>query len=113
MDFTHLRTYLRFLTQERTPGNAMQVWKNDRPVFSWTGGMTQLTDGVPVKEDTLFSIYSCSKVLTVTAAMQLVEQGKILLDDPVGAYLPAYGDLRYRDSGAPVEKPLTVGDLFP
>ncbi len=42
----------------------------------------------PMTADTQFWIASCTKALTATAALQLVEQGKVALDDPVGRWLP-------------------------
>lgn len=45
--------------------------------------------------DTVYRMYSCTKVVTAAAAMLLLERGKLLLDDPVAHYLPEYGDMKY------------------
>lgn len=53
-----------------------------------------------------FFLYSCSKVMTVTALMRLIEQGKLRLEDPVYQYLPAYKNAYVMKDGEKV----TVGD---
>ncbi len=47
------------------------------------------TSGVPVKVDSIFAIASMTKAVTTVAALQLVEQGKVTLDEPVAKHLPA------------------------
>ncbi len=47
----------------------------------------------PVRENSLFWIYSLTKLFTSSLALQLWEEGAFQLDDPVSAYLPEYGDL--------------------
>ena len=43
--------------------------------------------------DSIFRIYSMSKVITVTAALTLVEDGLISLDDPISQYLPQFANM--------------------
>lgn len=64
----------------------------------------------PMKADTIFRIYSMSKPITSVAAMQLVEQGKMKLDDPVSKYLPALKDMKVlkRDEEVPAKTAITV-----
>lgn len=59
-------------------------------------------------------LYSATKLATVTAALQLVERGLLHPDDPVSAYVPAFGALRVRRGRAavPARKVLTVRHLF-
>ena len=45
-------------------------------------------------EDTIFRLYSMSKPITSVAAMMLVEDGKLALDDPVSKYIPAFADVK-------------------
>ena len=44
--------------------------------------------------DTIFRIYSMSKPITTVAAMMLVEEGKLQLDDPLSKYIPAFADVK-------------------
>ena len=59
-------------------------------------------------------IYSCSKVATVTAALQLYEQGKFLLSDPLYEYLPEFKKMYVKDGDRikAAENPITIRDLF-
>lgn len=57
-----------------------------------------------VRETDLFWLYSCSKISTCTAALQLIEQGLMGLDDPVSRYLPEFARLQ--------GTPLTVRHLM-
>src|SRR5918992_4006083 len=60
-------------------------------------GVTSVEHPLDVDGDTLFQIGSISKTFTATAAMSLVEQGRLDLDEPVRTYLP---DLRLADAAA-------------
>src|SRR6267154_6326988 len=61
-----------------------------RSVLAYQGafGRRALPDGDPMTTDTVFWIASMTKAITSMAAMQLVEQGKLTLDDPVAGVLP-------------------------
>ena len=48
----------------------------------------------PMTADTIFRLYSMSKPVTSVAAMMLVEDGKLRLDDPVAKYIPAFADVK-------------------
>ena len=62
----------------------------------------------------MFFLYSATKVFTTCAAMQLIEQGKMNLDDPVSAYLPAYAHLTVKDGDSvrPAKTVMTVRHLM-
>ena len=48
--------------------------------------------GLPMHRDSIFRIYSMTKPIVSVALMQLVEQGRVLLRDPVSKYLPEFAD---------------------
>ncbi|WEK01205.1 MAG: serine hydrolase [Candidatus Sphingomonas phytovorans] len=76
------------LEQAGIPGAAVSVVKDDRIVFAKGYGVADLKAGRRVTPDaTLFRIGSISKLLTWTAVMQLVEQGKLDLDRDINTYL--------------------------
>src|SRR5262245_20272481 len=60
--------------------------------FSAIGRMDVERDK-PVREDTIFRIYSMTKPVTSVAMMMLVEEGKVSLDDPVHRHIPSWRDL--------------------
>ena len=92
MDFTALKNFLDALTSWRIPGNGVKVCLEGREVFSYTSGYANVEKQIPMTLDHFVNIYSCSKVATVTAALQLYEQGKFLLDDPLYAFIPEFNE---------------------
>ena len=67
---------------------------------------TRDPSGVPVKIDSIFAIASMTKAITTTAAMQLVEQGKVELDEPVSKHLPQLEKLDVLDGFDPQGNPI-------
>jgi CubicO group peptidase (beta-lactamase class C family) len=72
-----------------------------------------------IAQDAVFRIYSMTKPIATTAIMQLIERGKIKLDDPVSKYIPAFANTKvYSGGGAehPVainpDRPVTIADLL-
>jgi methyl acetate hydrolase len=68
------------------------------------------SSGVPVTNDSIFSIASMTKAITTVAALQLVEQGKVKLEGPAAEYLPQLAHLEVLDgfdpqSGKPILRP--------
>lgn len=72
----------------QTPGAQVAVWFDGKIQFSKAYGVSNLETGAPLTTSHLFRIASHSKTFTATAVMQLVEAGKLRLDDPVGAWIP-------------------------
>jgi len=66
------------------------VAKDGRPIFSDAGGEADRASHRPVTPDTQFRIGSMNKMFTAVAILQMVDAGKIRLDDPLGKYLSAY-----------------------
>ena len=83
MDFTNLKNFMDFMAAERTPGNAVVVYKEGKLVYSYASGYSNLEKQIPITGEESFYIFSCTKVATVAAAAQLLEQGKFLLKDPL------------------------------
>ena len=87
-----------------------------------TVGYRDLAKKTPMTEDTIFAIASMSKPITCVAAMMLVEEGKLNLDDPVDKYVPALNNLRAlgnaKDDTAealatvPIQRTMLVRHLF-
>ena len=115
MDFTNLKNFLDYMAEERTPGNAVEVFLNGKQVFRYASGYSDLETESPMTGEEMFNIYSCSKITTVTAGLQLLEQGKFLLSDPLYEYIPEFKEMYIKTAeGALVkaQNPITIGDLF-
>lgn len=79
------------------PGCSAMVFKDGQEVFFNTWGYQDMENKEPISRATIFRIYSMTKPITSVAAMQLVEQGKMHLDDPVSKHLKEFKDLEVAD----------------
>jgi methyl acetate hydrolase len=70
------------------PGVVALIVNRDRVLYQNAFGVADVSTGRPLTADALFRIASMTKPITSTALMQLVEQGKISLDDKAEKYLP-------------------------
>src|ERR1700760_4068506 len=68
-------------------------------------GLRDIAGGKPMTRDTLFRIASMTKPVTSIAALMLMEEGKLKLDDPVTRWLPELSDLQVlKDAQGPLEE---------
>lgn len=90
------------------------VYHRGECVFRHYAGFSDEAKQKPANGQELYNIYSCSKLITCTAALQLVERGDIGLDAPVYDYLPEFRKLTKRvdDRIEPVRNTMTVRHLF-
>ncbi|MBO5774782.1 MAG: beta-lactamase family protein, partial [Kiritimatiellae bacterium] len=65
----------------------------------------------PMRDDTLFAIFSMTKTFTGIALLTAVDDGKISLEDEVSKFLPEFADVKMSD-GSKVKRALTVRDLM-
>ncbi len=72
-----------------------------------SAGYADVEAGTPMRSTTLFRQASMTKAVTSVAAMMLVEDGKLLLSDPLSRYLPAFRQMRVAVPGADSGKPMT------
>jgi methyl acetate hydrolase len=80
------------IAQRKLPAAVGMAANEGSILYSGAFG-TRDSSGVPVSTDSIFAIASMTKAITTVAALQLVEQGKVKLDDPVSQYLPQLGKL--------------------
>jgi CubicO group peptidase (beta-lactamase class C family) len=90
------------------PGLAIGVVRGDRTVWAKGYGRADLATGAPVATSTPFRLGSVSKVFTAMAVMQLRDQGKLSLDDPVTRHL-SWFTIGSPYAGAP---PITIRHLL-
>lgn len=78
----------------QTAGAVVLVARHGKTVLLETSGNMDVEAGKSMRADTIFRIYSMTKPVTSVAAMILVEEGRIHLDDPVSKYIPEFKGLR-------------------
>lgn len=83
-----------------------------QPLLQTVQGLQNRAGQRPMALDTIFRIYSMTKPVTVVAALILMEEGKLALDDPVREYLPAFEALRVGLERAPLEREMTIRNLM-
>jgi len=107
---------LRVLIEGRsTPGIVVLILESGRPVYSRSVGVREVGSTEPIGDNDMFRLASMTKAVTSVAAMILVEQGKIGLDDPVSRFLPEFAKLQVRgpDSAeAAANRPPTIRELM-
>jgi CubicO group peptidase (beta-lactamase class C family) len=87
------KAYLEELWRStETPGISVAVMAQGRLAFSEGVGFADLENLVPATGSTVYSIGSVSKALTAVAVLQLVEQGKVRLEEPIQKYVPSFPD---------------------
>jgi CubicO group peptidase (beta-lactamase class C family) len=108
-----------FVNDGKHAGIVLLIARNGKVVESRAYGMRDREQKLRMEEDTIFRIYSMSKVITTVAAMILHEEGRLKLDDPISKYLPAFDKPKIMKGGtakAPMlvaaKTPITVKHLL-
>jgi CubicO group peptidase (beta-lactamase class C family) len=107
----------------KIPGAIMMIQRNGKTAYFHSFGVRDPGTKEPMTPNTIFRIYSMSKPITTVAAMMLVEEGKLQLDDPLSKYIPAFADVKVGvekkgEDGKTVldlvatKKPITIQDLM-
>jgi methyl acetate hydrolase len=99
---TALDTSLRGAVERKdVPGVVTLVTDRDRVLYQSAFGVADVATGRPLTSDALFRIASMTKPVTSVALMQLIEQGRLGLDDPAEKYLPELAGLKVFESFDP------------
>ena len=115
MNFEALKNFMDRLTSWRIPGNSISVCLDGKEVFNYQSGYENYEKKIPMTKGKLFNVFSCSKPITVVAALQLYEKGFFLLDDPLYDFIPEYRHMFVKDSDGNVtdaKNPITLRHLF-
>lgn len=104
----------------RAAGTSVLVWQNGREVYFGTAGYADREAKRPMARDTIVQIFSMTKPVTGVALMQLWEQGKFGLDDPIARFLPEFANMQTyagKDAdGTPIyrsaKRQITIRDIM-
>jgi methyl acetate hydrolase len=107
------------IARRKIPAAVGMVASGERILYSGAFG-TRDTSGVPVAPDSIFNVASMTKAITTVAALQLVEQGKVKLEEPASRILPQLGkvevlagfDAEGKPKMRPVKIPVTLKHLL-
>ncbi len=89
-----------FVDRDLLSGAAAVILKNNMVVDYHNCGFADIESKRPVTEDTIYRIYSNTKIITSVAALCLLEDGKFSLDDPLSKFLPELSNLAVLKEGS-------------
>jgi CubicO group peptidase (beta-lactamase class C family) len=107
----------RQVEEKKAPGVSMLIARHGKIAYRQSVGVLR-PGGPPMTDDAIFRIYSMTKPIVSVAAMMLVEEGRLLITDPVSKYIPAFANAKVgivngdRLGLAPLKRPITVQDLM-
>jgi len=116
-----------FFTNEVTTGKIaganVLIQQHGKPVYHQIFGVQDVVSKTPISDKTIFRLSSLTKVITSVVAMELIQDGKIKLDDPVSKYIPSFANMKVgvekkADDGSktlelvPMTRPITILDLL-
>jgi CubicO group peptidase (beta-lactamase class C family) len=107
----------------KIPGAILLIQQHGKPVYHEFFGVRDVVSKAPMTDDTIFRLYSMTKPITSVAAMMLIDEGKLKLDDPVSKYIPSFakakvGVEKKSENGekvlelVPLNRPITILDLM-
>jgi len=104
-------------------GAIVLIQQHGKPVYHEFFGVQDVVSKAPMTDKTIFRLFSMTKAITAVVSMQLLEEGKIGLDDPIAKYIPSFANVKVgwekkADDGTPAlemiapDRPPTVRDLM-
>lgn len=111
------------IAANKIPGAILLVQQHGKPVYFEHAGVRDPDTKLPMTDDTIFRLHSMTKPITSVAAMMLIEEGKLKLDDPLSKYIPSFANSKVGvekklDNGdmalelVPLQRPITIRDLM-
>src|SRR3954451_4598228 len=104
-------------------GANVLIQQHGKPVYHESFGVQDVVSKAPITDKTIFRLSSLTKAITSVVAMQLIQDGKISLDDPVSKYIPSFANMKVgvekkAEDGTktlelvPLIRPITILDLM-
>lgn len=108
-----------YVDENKLPCTLTMIARQGKVVHRQPYGLMDIKSNKPVKEDTIFRIYSMTKPLTSLSIMMLYEEGRFLLSDPVSKFIPGFKEIKVfagqDENGirlAELEREITLHDLL-
>jgi CubicO group peptidase (beta-lactamase class C family) len=78
----------------KIPGAIVLIQQHGKPVYHESFGVQDVSSKAPITDQTIFRLFSMTKAITSVVAVQLVDEGKLKLDDPIAKYIPSFADVK-------------------
>ncbi|MGX9430382.1 MULTISPECIES: serine hydrolase domain-containing protein [Bradyrhizobium] len=107
----------------KIPGAIVLIQQHGKPVYHQSFGVQDVASKAPITDKTIFRLFSMTKAITAVVSVQLLQEGKFKLDDPVAKYIPSFANVKVgvekkNEDGSktlelvPPDRPMTVLDLM-
>jgi len=107
----------------KIPGAILLIQQHGKPVYHEFFGVQDVVSKQPVTDQTIFRLFSMTKAISSVAAMMLIDEGKLKLEDPIAKYIPSFANVKVgvekkNEDGtktldlAPPNRPPTILDLM-
>jgi CubicO group peptidase (beta-lactamase class C family) len=109
------------VARDQLPGGVLAVARRGKLVHFAAYGYLDKATGTPMRTDAIFNIASMTKPMVAVAGLQLYEQGRLLMNDPLSKYFPKFADMKVAVMDVkkenildrvPVTRKITIQDLF-
>src|SRR5260370_6514647 len=78
----------------KIPGSILLIQQHGKPVYHEFFGVQDVVSKAPMTDQTIFRLFSMTKAITSVAAMMLVDEGKLPLEDPIAKYIPSFANVK-------------------
>lgn len=115
MDFSEVKRLMdESVAKHSVPCSDIAIVYNGEMVYRYMNGNGDGEKEMPIKGDEQYFLYSATKPITCTAALQLVEAGKLHLEDKVSDYIPEFENMMVKTAEGlkRAEKPIRIQNLF-
>lgn len=113
--FKEVTDFLDSMIKLGVPSVDCIVYSKGELVYRYINGYSNLEEKTPLKGNEFYNIYSCTKILTCVAALQLFEKGKFNLDDKLSDYMPEFKIMNVKDKDGNIRRAkndITIRHLF-
>src|SRR6202048_5097577 len=82
------------VTTGKIPGAIVLIQQHGKPVYHEFFGVQDVVSKAPMTDETIFRLSSMTKAITSVVAVQLIDEGKLKLDDPIAKYIPSFANVK-------------------
>ena len=109
------------IARDQLPGGVLAIARRGKLIHFAAYGYLDKAAGTPMRTDAIFNIASMTKPMVAVAGLQLYEQGRLLMNDPLAKYFPKFADMKVAVMDAkkenivdrvPTTRKITIQDLF-
>src|ERR1700716_1560221 len=82
------------VAQGKIPGAILLIQQHGKPVYHEFFGVQDVVSKQPMTDQTIFRLFSMTKAITSVAAMMLIDEGKLALEDPIAKYIHSFANVK-------------------